>query len=172
MRPVRAAIAAGALLMLAACATSPDPKEGGFFSGVSGLISGGYEQRIADQSAELQNMQQQQAKAEAEAREADAALQEREQALVTLRKDIAALDRTLKDAKSKAARLTASNATLSTGNRQLMGDLDNASKRLAGLKEQLQPGATGADYEAERKKFLDLQTTIEALTEQLNGSRN
>ncbi|TPE46579.1 hypothetical protein [Amaricoccus solimangrovi] len=35
-----------AVLALAACATSDDPAQGGFFNGIAGLVGGGYDARI------------------------------------------------------------------------------------------------------------------------------
>jgi hypothetical protein len=49
------------LLLQAGCVTSPDPSEGGFLTRVNGLISGGYNQRVANQSVELDLMRAQQA---------------------------------------------------------------------------------------------------------------
>jgi chromosome segregation ATPase len=44
---------AGALL-LTACATTDDPHQGGFFSGVQNLATGGYQQRIDSREQTLQ----------------------------------------------------------------------------------------------------------------------
>jgi hypothetical protein len=40
-------------VVLAGCATSDDPAEGGFFNGVAGLAGGGYEARIAEREQGL-----------------------------------------------------------------------------------------------------------------------
>lgn len=40
-------VAAIACLLLTACQTTTDPAEGGFFSGVSGIATGAYDDRIA-----------------------------------------------------------------------------------------------------------------------------
>lgn len=40
-------------LPLAACVESGDPAEGGFLRGVSGIASGGYDERVAEREAEV-----------------------------------------------------------------------------------------------------------------------
>ncbi|WP_171174639.1 hypothetical protein [Ruegeria sp. HKCCD8929] len=40
-------------LLLAACETTTDPAEGGFFSGVSGITSGAYDERIETAEADV-----------------------------------------------------------------------------------------------------------------------
>lgn len=53
----RLGVAAG-ILLLAGCATTDDPREGGFFSGLYGLGSGAYDQRIAEREQNLQALKQ------------------------------------------------------------------------------------------------------------------
>lgn len=50
---------------LGACATNADPGQGGFISGVAGLSSGSYQQRIDERQAALEAEQAQQASLEA-----------------------------------------------------------------------------------------------------------
>lgn len=45
-----------AVLLLGACQTTDDPREGGLLGGVSGLSSGGYEKRIQEREASLQRL--------------------------------------------------------------------------------------------------------------------
>ena len=171
MCSVGSAIPCLALLLLAACATSPDPAQGGFISGVQGLVSGGYEQRIAAQSNELNLMRAQQAAAEANANQAQAALAERQESLASLRADVARLDRSLKNAQAKAAQQRAQNAALSDKDHQLMNDLQTAGARLASLQEQLRSGGATGNYDAARQEYLNLQMTIATLTQQLEEER-
>jgi chromosome segregation ATPase len=156
------------LLLLAGCATSPDPAQGGFISGVNGLMSGGYDQRVAAQSMELDRMRAQQAAAQATANQAQVTLAARERSLDTLRGDVARLERSLRDAQAKAARQRAQNASLSDRDRQLMTDLDRSKARLAGLQEQLRANPTPQEYDAVQKEYLDLRTTVTALNQELN----
>lgn len=66
-------------LLLAACATSDNPADGGFLSGVSGLSSGTYDARIAERTAAVETEQARQAALTAElaALEGELAAQQR-----------------------------------------------------------------------------------------------
>jgi hypothetical protein len=165
------AAALSALLVLAACATSPDPARGGFISGMNGLLSGSYDQRIADQSMELDQMRAQQAAAENQANLYRAALVGREQQLANLRSDVASLDRSLKGLQAKAARQHVGNVVLSDRDRQLMSDIAGANARLATLQEKLRSNTAADDYEATRQEYLGLRTAVAALSKQLEGDQ-
>lgn len=52
--------------LLAGCATSDDPADGGFFSGVAGVAGGGFEGRVAEREAAVAAEQARQAALEAE----------------------------------------------------------------------------------------------------------
>lgn len=160
-----------ALLLLAGCATSSDPAQGGFVSGVNGLMSGGYNQRVADQSLELDRMRYQQSVAQAQANQANAALADRERSVAVMRGNVARLDRSLKDVQARAARQRAQNVALSGRERQLMSDLDRAKARLATLQEQLQSRTATDDYDRVKREYLDLEATVAALNEELKGSQ-
>jgi chromosome segregation ATPase len=171
MRSMSTSKALSTLLFLAGCATSPDPTQGGFISGVNGLMSGGYDQRVAAQSYELDRMRAQQDAAERQASQARATLTNRQQSLNALRNDVARLDRSLKDVQARAVQQRVQNVALSDRDSQLMGDLDRAQARLASLQEQLRGNTSADDYESARQEYLNLQTAIAALNEQLKGDR-
>ena len=92
MRSMPSSKALSTLLFLAGCATSADPTQGGFISGVNGLMSGGYDQRVAAQSYELDRMRAQQDAAERQASQARVTLSNRQQSLSNLRNDVARLE--------------------------------------------------------------------------------
>ena len=86
--------------LLGACATSTDPREGGFFGGVSGLNTGAYEQRVRDREANLAQLRETQRSLNEETRalesEKSAVYQRVEADRARVRKlntDIAALDK-------------------------------------------------------------------------------
>ena len=56
------------MLALGACATSPDPADGGFISGVVGLAGGGYERRVSEREDAYEDELDAQAALQAEAR--------------------------------------------------------------------------------------------------------
>ena len=60
------------VLLLAGCGASQDPREGGFFGGISGLGSGAYEERVEEREQRLSRLQQIQKDLDAESREIDA----------------------------------------------------------------------------------------------------
>ena len=144
----------------------PDPAKGGFISGVSGLV-GGYEQRVATQSMDLERMRAQQAAAESQANQAKATLAEREQSLVRLRNDVAMLDLSLKNAQAKVVQQRTPNVALSDRDRKLMSDLQSAKARLASLQQKLRSSTAADDFEATKQEYLRLQAAIAALAEQL-----
>jgi chromosome segregation ATPase len=158
------------LLLLAGCATSPDPAQGGFISGVNGLISGGYRQRIDQQSADLDRMRMQQAAAEAQSSRTTAALTARQRQVANLRADVARLDRSLREAQARAAQQRSQNVALSNRDRQLMNDLESAKGRLANLQQELSSTVDAEEYDEARRKYLDLQAAIEALSDQIKGN--
>lgn len=164
---MRAFILGPALALLAGCATSPDPSQGGFISGVNGLLSGGYDQRVQVQSGELNRMRTEQQDAEAEANRSRSALAGRERRLHDLSVQVAMLDKSLKESRAEAARQRARSAELSDADRRLRDDLENVNTRLESLRSKLASDRAGTDYDAERQQYLNLQATIEALHDQL-----
>ena len=83
-----------AVLMIA-CQTAADPHQGGFFSGVRNLISGGYECRVAAKQADVaiqqatqEQLEQQAVALRQERAQVERELEEAEQKLATLDKDI------------------------------------------------------------------------------------
>ena len=171
MRSVRSALTCSLLLLLAGCATSPDPTQGGFISGVNGLLSGGYDQRVASQQQELDSMRAQQAAAQMSANQYKAALQEHQQALVAMRANVARLNQSVRDMQAKVARQRMQNGVVSDKDRELAQDLESAQVRLAKLQGQLQSGTSSDDYESARREYASLQTAIAALSEQLKESQ-
>lgn len=161
-----------ALLLLAGCATSPDPAQGGFISGVNGILSGNYDRRVRVQSDELTRLRMEQAAAEDQARRASSAVADRERQLDDLHGKVARLDRSLKAAQASISRQRAQNVSLSDADRQFAVELANDKARLAALQAKLQSGSAGADYDAEKQQYLSLQAAIEALAEQLKETQS
>jgi chromosome segregation ATPase len=159
------------LLLLAGCATSPDPAKGGFISGLNGLVSGGYDRRVAVQSGELDQMRAQQAAAEAESQQANATLAQRQQSVASMRVSVVNMDRSVRSIQAKLAQQRAGNSTLSSNDVQLTHELEDAERRLATLRSQVANGATPSDYEATQREYQSLQAAIAALHEQLDGER-
>ncbi|WP_295458260.1 hypothetical protein [uncultured Thiodictyon sp.] len=63
----RATAALGLALWLASCATSDDPHQGGFISGIVGLTGGGYQQRVTQREGTYQGERDAQQQLQAEA---------------------------------------------------------------------------------------------------------
>jgi chromosome segregation ATPase len=172
MRQIRRFVIVSVLLLVAGCATSSDPAQGGFISGVNGILTGSYDQRVNARSGELYRLKTQQVAAQDEARRAQSDVAGRERQVRELRDKVNRLDRSLKAAQAAAARQQSQNVSLSVKDRQLAAELESDRARLATLQAQLQSGAAGADYEAEQQQYLSLQAAIEALGEQLRGAQS
>lgn len=103
--------------LLSACATSSDPHDGGFISGVSNLVSGGYQDRIDQREAQVGSLNAEQAQLQARA---SAIRQEQAQVdrdLAAARGQLSRLDRRIADLRS---RVSGADATrLSDAERQL-----------------------------------------------------
>jgi chromosome segregation ATPase len=172
MRATPLLLSSLALLCVAGCATSPDPAQGGFISGLNGLMSGGYDRRVQEQSYNLQQMQIEQAKAEAESRQANATLSAHQQRVAELRGNIAKLDRSLAEARARIARAREANAVLSSQDQQLAAQLESDQSRLARLRERVSAATSAEEYETARKEYLDLRSAIAVLNEQLAGEQH
>jgi chromosome segregation ATPase len=171
MRPRSPAIVIPGLLWLAGCATSPDPAKGGFISGVNGLLSGGYDRRIAEQSSDLDRMRAQQAAAEADAGQANALLARRQQSVAAMRVSVANMDRSVRSMQTRLTQERSVNSALSAHDVQLARELNDAEGRLARLHNQLGSADTPADYDAAQREYQSLQAAIAAMHEQLEGVR-
>lgn len=98
------------LLVLAGCAATDDPAEGGFFTGMANLSSGAYEERLDRKRGELDAAQTEHARLEEHAAGVErdraavsAELAAAEQRLAVLRADMDDLDRRIEDASAGAA---------------------------------------------------------------------
>lgn len=85
--------------LLTGCATTDDPREGGFFGGVQGISSGAYERRAQEREENLAKMRAMQKELETETASLDAqkhqrqvVLEREKSKLATLNKDVKALD--------------------------------------------------------------------------------
>ncbi|MEM6680460.1 MAG: hypothetical protein AAF675_21545 [Pseudomonadota bacterium] len=103
--------------LLAGCESNPDPASGGFFSGVQGLSSGTYEQRLQEreQTLEAEQAAQQRLSAEADALDAEQAavsdeIAQSEMRLATLDRETQALEREIASA-AQAERISAAERT-------------------------------------------------------------
>jgi chromosome segregation ATPase len=159
------------LTLLGACATTSDPSQGGFLSGVSGLSSGEYKRRVADRTAELERMRRDEADAVARARAANAAIETRERQIILLRADIAALDRLAEREGLAVQQTRAGNAALAAENRRLIGQLGTLRGRLSQLRARLQANADSEDYAAARREYQSVEAAMGVLGQQLERRR-
>lgn len=101
------ACAACAVALLAGCAdVTTDPKAGGLAGGINGLVTGAYDQRIADRQASLDRLNDAEAalvaragSAEGKLRAVDKQIAQRKSAIERLRADIAEIDRSIEKAR-------------------------------------------------------------------------
>jgi chromosome segregation ATPase len=72
LRSLHAALVAAVTLWIGGCATSADPHEGGFVSGVVGLMGGGYQRRVDERQNTYQGELNAQQRLQAEAQQVQA----------------------------------------------------------------------------------------------------
>ncbi len=113
--------------LLAACATSTDPHEGGFLGGVQGLSSGVYEQRLREREERLQRLREEQRELERERDE----LKQRDQGLARrLAVERGRLRKLSEETRGLQRRIDALRATRKASS----GKIARLRKRLAALK--------------------------------------
>ena len=132
----------GALLLplcLSGCATTDDPRQGGFVSGVVGLTSGGYERRISERerSYRMEVDEQQRLIAEAEALRRERARVESE--LNQANRRLASLDRKVRQTRAQIAREQGSSAA----GRQKLQRLDATDAKIARVRGELDDTRSG-----------------------------
>jgi uncharacterized protein involved in exopolysaccharide biosynthesis len=141
----------GAAFLLAGCATTCDPSQGGFISGINGLASNCYNQHVDNEQQQLQQLQAAQAAAQQQAAQAHDNVASQQAQLDALRQNVADLDQTL------AA--------------ELREEIDLQSGQLAQLNAKLQ-GGSSADYAATEQQYQELKRSIQAETVQLQQDEN
>lgn len=148
MRLIRM-ISIGSVCLLTACATSENPREGGFFGGIQGLSSGTYERRISEREDNLARMREIQQELDQESARLDARKQQRQRVLSEEQRKLAALDSDVKSLERKLAAMRADEsvsskrvADLNQRLTQLKGGLSNQQSALDALEGG---AASGAD---------------------------
>jgi hypothetical protein len=122
---------AGLALILNGCATSPDPHQGGFVSGIVGLAGGGYQRRIDEREGTYQGERDAGQQLKAQAREL-------EQERAAVRSDLNRANARLADLEQRLARQRAAlKAQGAAANRAEAQRLAKAQARVAGAKGSL-----------------------------------
>jgi hypothetical protein len=117
--------------LLAGCATSPDPHQGGFVSGVVGLAGGGYQHRVDEREATYQGELGAQQRLHAQARDL-------EQERAAVRGDLQRANARLAEQERRLAQQRAALKAQGSGaNRAEVQRLDQAQARVAGTKAAL-----------------------------------
>ncbi len=110
-------------LLLGACATTDDPREGGFIGGVQGLSSGAYDRRIQEREESLRRLNEIKRELGSEQERLSSERQRSQARLAELQRQLSRLDQ-------EVARLT---RRLEREQQQLAGDRE----KTAGLKRDL-----------------------------------
>ena len=138
-------------VVLAGCAGSGDPHEGGFITGVSNLVSGGYQQRIDQRQAEVASLgaEQQQLQARAD----------------SIRQEQAQVDRQLASAR---ARLTQLDRRIAALRARVSGDdaakLNEAERRLSQARSKANEASDRGKSTTERADDVaDLQQVLDSV---------
>jgi chromosome segregation ATPase len=126
------------VVLLSACATTDDPRDGGFISGVQGLSSGAYEQRVREREDNLEKLRAMQQDLEQEGAALEADKRAREQVLARERQKLAQLD---SDVRSLEDRLAELGEAGDAGDARVL----DLQRRLDGLKGRLNAQARSID---------------------------
>lgn len=155
----------GAALMVTGCATTCDPSQGGFISGVNGLVSNCYNQNVDNEQAQLNQLRAAQAAAQQQAQTANQNVASQQAQLDHLRNNVAGLDRKLAAMRARIAHLKTQNSTQAANIADLRDEIDLQNNQLAQLNAKLQAG--GGDYEAQEQQYEELKRAIQAEAVQL-----
>ena len=125
-------------IFCSACASSTDPREGGFFGGVQGLQSGAYEERVqsrADSLNRLRDLQQEldakQAKLDNQKKTLEETIDLERQSLAALEQEVAGLEQDL--------------STYQADDAQKKQQIQELQTRLTELKSQMQTQTSALD---------------------------
>jgi septal ring factor EnvC (AmiA/AmiB activator) len=144
-------------LALCACATSPDPHQGGFISGIVGLAGGGYQRRVDERQQTYQGEVDAGTRLKAQAREL-------EQERAAVRADLNRANARLADLERRiAAQRAALRAQGAAANRAEARRLDQAQAQLVRTKGELR-GIRPQD-----QSVADLKARSQALDRDLNA---
>jgi chromosome segregation ATPase len=152
-----------ATLVLSACATTDNPREGGFFGGVQGINSGAYDKRIEEREDSLQRLNaikqelgEEQAHLSSEKQRKQARLAGLQQQLAQLDKETAQLSRQLDQRRSELAGEKAKTARLKQDLAQLRQDVASLEGRRAAGRPVAELEAERDRLEQEYRQLLDL----------------
>lgn len=95
-----------AILLLGGCATTDDPREGGFFSGVAGINSGTYDRRIQDREQHLQAERDENYRLQDQSRRLEQEKADKQRVVLNERQKLSKLNRDVKSLESKVAGLS------------------------------------------------------------------
>lgn len=154
------------LLVLGGCTTSPDPHQGGFVSGVAGVLGGGYQRRIDERETVYRGELSAQDRLAAEAR----AL---EQERARVRGDLSRANARLAALENRVKRERARLAARGQGGAAERERLDRAESRIAVARGQLRtirPEQQSVDDLKARTRRLDSELKeIDGMVETVSG---
>ncbi|MGB5158071.1 MAG: hypothetical protein WBN77_11640 [Desulfobacterales bacterium] len=136
-------------IALPSCATSNDPRQGGFFGGIAGLSSGTYDARVQQRQEELNRQRNTNQDLKEESRTLESKAQERESELNTERQRLAEMEENLSTLQANVDRLKAKSDKQKSEIASLKRKIKDARKRLksqqAALDELDRAGGSAAD---------------------------
>ena len=138
-------------LLLAGCATSDDPREGGFFGGVQGLSSGAYADRVSTREARLTALRETQ--------------RELSNERTTLEQSRQEAKRTVSEERGRLARLQKDQSRLEREAGQLAANQGSQDQRITELQERLEALRKGMDRQKNALDALEGSGMSEAETD-------
>ncbi|MFP4154884.1 MAG: hypothetical protein ACLFSG_04230 [Halothiobacillaceae bacterium] len=142
------------ILLLGGCATSDDPREGGFFGGVSGISSGAYDERVRTREERLAALRAAQQDLAAEQGELDRSRSEAEQVLAAEQRRLAALQGDIDELDGRVARLAAEDDASAGRIAQLRTRIDSLQQDMTRQQDALDSleGSGISDSELDRRR--------------------
>ena len=140
--------AAGLAALLGACATTDDPREGGFIGGVQGLSSGAYQQRVSEREDNLAKLRAMQADLEQDSAALQAQKGKRQQLLAEEKRKLASLDSEVEALQRKLTAMGQESATSDDRVRDLRDRVADLKARLGKQTrdiDRLEGGGSAAD---------------------------
>jgi chromosome segregation ATPase len=120
------------------CATSNDPRKGGFFGGVAGLNSGAYDARVQQRQDELNRQRNVSEELKQESRSLDSEAQQKESELAAERQRLNEMEKNLSSLQADVDRLKAKSD-------KQKGEISKLKKKIKDARQKLSAQQTALD---------------------------
>jgi len=140
-------------LLLGACATTDDPRQGGFFGGVQGVSSGAYDKRIQEREESLQRLDAIKQELGAEQAQLTSERERKQARLDNLQQQLSQLDRETAQLSGLLERRRSELSGDREKTARLKRDLERLRQDIARTGQKADTGRPVAELEAERDRL-------------------